>query len=257
MENDLASALLEMEEHILEAQPKGPKGPQGTPPAAAAAADDRNEPKPEKVTFDERQQERVNELIKRAQGRAAKELRAENEALKQRLSALERAQPQMDDATRTLATRLATVEAERDALTRAQKDAQLDTMIRQAAGDAWVNSDLAIRIMRDHVRLGEDGKPVVVDDSGAEWLNEEFSPMSLSDLSRTIGEKHPYLLRSQVKGGIGSAESARSTLTDVPREKLAQLFGRNSDSRLANELARKDYRTYSRLKEAARKEGLI
>src|SRR5579872_3161545 len=76
-----------------------------------------------KVSFSPEQQAKVDEIIRKAQGRAAKELRTENERLRLELEATRQANPQpADDGTKLLATELAATKAERDALARERQE---------------------------------------------------------------------------------------------------------------------------------------
>jgi hypothetical protein len=235
MNEELTEALTEVQEHL--------GNPQDT------------QEKPAKITFDEAQQKRVDELIRRAQGRAARELREHNEQLKTELEAL-RGQQGQQAVPNDVLTELSTTRAELQAMRQKETESQIMSEVRKVTG-GFVDQELAAQLIRQGIRQVE-GKLVPVDADGNPRLNSDFEPMSLEDAARDLARQKPFLARGDVRlFGAGSTEAARSTLGDVPRARLAQLFGPNSDAAAANRLALKDARAYSRYKEAARKEGLI
>jgi hypothetical protein len=206
----------------------------------------------EKVTFDARQQEKVNDLIRKAQGRAARELREELARVQLELAAVKQTAPQADQGTQMLATELAATKAERDALARERQDTNITEHLRRAAGDQFVNQDLAVNLMRQNVRV-VDGKPVVIGPDGNPRMNASLDQMTLQDLATELTVQHPYLARGTVRPGTGSTPAS----TGVPPVQLDKLFGKGSNAAEINRLALHDPEKFRRLRRQARQEGLI
>ena len=208
----------------------------------------------QKVTFSPEQQSKIDEILRKAHGRFSRELQAENERLRQELEVMRQTNPQpADDGTKNLAMELAATKAERDALARERHETAIDQQVRAAAGNQWVDANLAVQLIRQNVRV-VDGRPVVVDPAtGQERLNASLEPMTLTELAREMQASRPYLVRSEIRGGSGSYESTGRP----PAMSLDKLFGKGSDAAAANRLALKDRKTYLRMREAARQKGLI
>jgi hypothetical protein len=219
--------------------------PSDTTPAPVAEQDG-------KITYTPEQQAHLNEVIKEAQGRAARELRAENARLKAELDAAKRTPSPAADSTETL-LRLAQVERERDELRAAQHESTVNSALLSAAGNLFIDPALATRLMRDNVKV-IDGKVVPVDETGNVRLNNSFEPMTLKDLAIELGTQRPYLARGEVRGGSGSTPSNRPLDTGVSLERL---FGRNSNGAEANKLAMHNPQKYRELRALARERGLI
>jgi hypothetical protein len=218
------------------------------------------QPKPEhppKIVFDQQQQEKVNQLIREAQGRAARETRAELARVQAELDAARAVSPALPDSgAAVLATELAAARAELQAVKQREVENTLNTqLLSAAAAENFHSVEIATRLMRDHVRL-VDGKVSVVDHAGNERLNAGLDPMTLEDFAREISQQHPYLTRSQVRSGAGSVESRGYK----PSVQLEKLFGRGAApdaARVLNDLAKRDSAKYRSLRNAARERGLI
>jgi hypothetical protein len=210
--------------------------------------------KPEKITFDEKQQAKVSELIKRAQSAAGREARAEAARLKLELETARRAAPSQEPDTSTL-LKLAQAESELSTLKREREETAIKDACRAAVGNDFLNQDLAVRLLRDNIRV-IDGKPVVVDESGAPKMGADFEPVSLRDAALALAQEHKYLARGSVRPGAGSTP-AESTANPV---KLETMFGRDATPEgvgQMHKLARFDRPRYERLRQAARQRGLI
>lgn len=251
MNSELMEGLQEVAETLDAVSPNG----HGKAQRSITSADDPNK-RPAKVTFDEAQQRRVDELIREAQGRAARELREANARLQAEVDAYRQRHPNLEPGELTLANEVAQLRAEKDALAREREQGQIEAQLRQAAGDTFIDADAIVKLYRGDIRL-MDGRPVVVDESGNPRLNETLDPMSPADLLREVANTHKWLVRSTVRGGTGSTEASRSTLSDINDRDLARLFGPQSDSRAANQLALRDPAKYKHLRVKARERGLV
>lgn len=223
-------------------------------PQAAAPQSESPATQPEKITFSDAQKHKVDEIVRGAMGRAAKELRAENASLRQRLESFEKGTSgqQSDTAADLLAAELASTKAERDNLMHEREDAKVSEQLQRAASGKFVNSALAARLMRDSVKV-MDGKPVVVGPDGSERLNANLEPMTLADLAQEIQNQHPYLVRSEVRPGVGSTPAAGV----LPDTQLERLFGKNGDVAALNRIALHDPQKYRRLRAQAKEQGII
>jgi hypothetical protein len=211
--------------------------------------------KPAKITFDEAQQKRVDELIRRAQGRAARELREHNEQLKTELEAL-RGQQGQQAVPNDVLTELSTTRTELQAMRQKETESQIMGEIRKHTG-AFVDAELAGQLLRQGIRQVE-GKLVPVDADGNPRLNSDFEPMTLEDAARDLARQKPFLARGDVRFfGAGSTEASRSMLDSVSDAKLSELYGKNSDPRKANALAMRDPAKYRALRSKAKERGLL
>lgn len=220
-----------------------------TPLAEPVAPDGQQQDVKAKITYTPEQQEHINSLIKDAQSRAARELRAENVRLKAEAAARAAAPPVAED----LSLRLAETQAELTAL-RSEKQTNLTReTLRAACGQQFLDNDLAVRLLADNVKV-IDGAVRAVDDAGNLRLNSNFEPMTLRELATELAAAKPFLARAEVRGGAGSKPGTGYPSNAVPLERL---FGKNSNGGEANRLAMHDQQTYKRLKAAAREKGLI
>lgn len=204
--------------------------------------------KPAKITFDQTQQEKVNELIREAQGRAARDLRAELETTKAAAAAKDAelqlwksaANPELAAAREQLAVEQTARSAAELRESNARRNAALHSAL-EAEGVLGISD--AVRLLSDSVKwsgdvlVGSDGKP-------------------LADIIRDFVNSRPWAVRSAVRPGTGSVEASRS-LGNEAQLKPEQIFGRGSDARLANNLAMSKPREYQRLKSLARERGLV
>lgn len=236
------------------------------------------------VTFDERQQPVVNQLIKDAQGRAAKELRAENARLKAELAKITpQTDPnaQTDPATQTdpnkqdsefkriAEARGREVEAAKREAEAARKDADkarksaLDVEKRflltsAASKQDFVDVQDVIALTAGQVVWSEDdNKFVVVNDAGEPRLNSAFAPMSVDEFYADYASKKAHLVKSGARGGAGSTTSNRSALATGKGVPLEKVFGSNSDAGLANRIAKENPAEYKRLRIQAVEAGIL
>ncbi len=213
-------------------------------------------PAPEEdITFDERQQQFIDTvLIPRSMGRAAKDVRQELAATKTRLAnaeaALKAASPESSE-TEKLRAELQLARAESESVKAAAAEATRTADIEKEATKAGVIDPALLRAaIGDRVqRQGKDY--VILDDSGT-----PRDGVTLAQFIHDEAEKRPYLVRGVVVSGTGQSGSNSSAYQDNSL-KPEMLFGRASDSRLANQTALRNKPLYDRLKISAREKGLI
>jgi len=200
----------------------------------------------EKVTFDARQQLRVNELIKFSQSRAARDLRAEVKTLRE--NAEVKAQelelyknsvsPELAAANESLSVQIT---ARQQAEARESK-ALLMIATREALSNEGVFAIadatallLPELVYKDNLAQGADGRTLA--EHAADFVNSR-----------------PHFVKGSVRPGLGSFES-QSNAPVTPD--LTRLFGPGSNGDDCNRLARSDPRRYKTLRAAAVKAGLV
>lgn len=208
---------------------------------------------PEKVTFSPAQQERLNELIRDAMGRAGREARAESAELRVKIEALNREL----EVVKTERTNL-----ENEAKTSKEQallQGKQNLLLSLAAKHGFVAPEQGVALLKDKIQFNEEKKRyIVLGDDGKVLSGPTGEPISADDFVKGYAATNPNLIRSEVRTGVGSAESREyqgTAVTDAAY--LRSLFGRGSDARLANDLAKRDQREYRRLKAEARRQGLI
>lgn len=207
------------------------------------------QPQPEaKVTFDERQQAKVAEIVAEVKRTTAA---AERARVASELEA--KTTPQGDDSQ--LRLKLAETEAERDSLRSSQQEAKILEQLRSAVGEEFVDRELIVKLLREKAKM-VDGRVVMLADDGSPAFNASFEVMSPQEAAVALAASKPFLVRSTLRHGVGSTPASVSGLASAaPR--LEELFGKHSDSRRANEFALAQPQEYRRLRLQARERGLI
>lgn len=262
--------------------------------AAQAVLDAAKGDQQEKITFDEKQQAKVEELIKGAKSAAAKELRAERDALKTEMDGLksdlakavdaaskaktpgERKEAQGDvDALRAEIAEMKRVsEASSAEFKRLQqqlqsKDKEVETIRNEAQNDRkkaaitaaateanFISPSMVTTLTSDRVQWNPTlSRWVVLNDEGVERKNSEFEPMTLAEFYAEYADKNKFLVRGDVLPGAGSRSS--SGAPGVNKVKLEDVFGPKSNGKLAHELGTQRPEEYQRLKAQAKAQGLI
>jgi hypothetical protein len=251
----------------------------------------------EVVHFDEKQQAKMDEYIRKASARAGAEARTEAEKVRREKADLERkleeqtaltekakkAAPRSGDDTDVEALKAQMEEVKKAGLATSQqlesaqrllasKDKDIKaaetktlevmktTTLKEAAqAKNFVNSDLAIMATKDSVKWDETSNQFIVVDpaTGTQRMNREYNPMTLDEYYTEFAQKNPYLVRGDVPGGTGQSVSQRWTGSANGKFTVDQIFGRKSNSKLANDLYRADLPEYHRLKAIAKTQGLI
>ena len=222
-------------------------------PITTAADQPVTEQLPAKVTFSPEQQSTLNRVIKEVSARAGAEARAEASRLTLELDALRAASPQESDTE--IRTRLAVTERERDSLKQANSEASVMQLLRTAAGDSFVDTDLACQLLRQNVKV-IDGKPVVTSQDGSPALNALFEPLTLQEAVVNLMAAKPFLARGTVKGGIGALPSS-SPVFQSESVAIHKLWGPNGDVEARNKIAINSPNLYRELRRAAKSAGLV
>lgn len=250
-----------------------------------------------KVTFDEKQQERINELIREAQGRAAKEVRTEldtiksaHETLQSELNAaktelskaktpgekkeakgdIEALQNQIDEMKRARENTVHELEnlkrlsVQKDNEIKGAKDRETNFRKQVALTKAAekVNPfsvDQIVKLSGDAVVWSDQRQSFVVTDpnTGQERMNSGYEPMSLDEYFTEVAAKNPNLVRSTAKTGTGSTESTRYDVSNSGKYTLEQLFGPKSNAALVNRLSFDDPAEYKRMRNMAIDNGMV
>jgi hypothetical protein len=249
----------------------------------------------QKVVFTPEQQARMQEIIDAAVGRAgaphkqaAQQLEQEKTALQSQLADL---QSQLEaakasgksgskDEAETLRAQIAEMknaqsrnadeatrlkqqlDAERQEAVKAKTEAlnvRKSVAIQRAASEVnFVNNEVVEKLTDAFVKWDETkGGFVVVNESGQPRMNAAYEPMSLSEYYQEFAAKNPYLVRSDVRPGVGSTQSGRFDVSRDGKLEVKQVFGKESNSRLAMELKKSNPAEYARLKVIAKDSGLI
>lgn len=249
-----------------------------------------------KVTFSEAQQVKINSLIQDAQGRAAKEVREKATQLEQETATLKQQLAEAnakvaaasssgerkdakDDAVRlrqeieeikragqTTADELRQAREQAKAHENEAKTAREEAVtvrktvaIQSAAAKAnFVNTDVVNKLTADNIKWDtQKGKFVVYGDNGQPRLNSSFEEMSLDEFYTEFASKNPYLVRGDVKLGIGSTGNQRTDVSNNGKFELKNVFGKDSSGKAAMELMKSSPAEYARLKQLAISSGLI
>ena len=209
---------------------------------------------PPPVKFDRAQKDRVDEIVREAMGRAGREAREKAARLELEVATLKATQVTPEPGLQEIAAQLAEMKTEKAALLAERQERAIVDRLRKVAGDRFVDSALALRLLREEVQLASDGSLRVVDEVGVDRRNETLDPMSIEDLIADFADRKPFLVRGSVMGGTGSTESQGQRPVD--REMLSRYFGPKANGKLANHLAQTDYKKYKQLQKIAKEQGL-
>jgi uncharacterized protein YukE len=247
----------------------------------------------QKVTFTPEQQAKVQEIVDAAVGRAGAPFKAQASQLETEKTQL---QSQLQDLQNQLKTLKATGAGNGDEATtlkaqieemrnagRANADALklAQDQLRAAADEAknarsettnvrksvaiqkavashnFVNTEIVEQLTDKFIKVGENGKLVVVNEDGTPRVNAAFEPMTLAEFYQEYAAKNPYLVRSDLKPGLGTTQNARFDVTSNGKLEVKQIFGKESNAKLANELKRQNPQEYARLRKIAVDGGLL
>jgi len=240
---------------------------QSTPPSAETHTATPLEPtanqRPEadksgKVTFDEKQQAKLEELLAKMRHETAKTLREENAALQRELERARQAALLPQSTAEELAAtseRLAAARAELQSIEQRKLD-DLKLATLQAAAEAadFMDAGIGAQLMANSVQLISGEFTVVSPKNGAPRLNAHGDPMTVAELAAEIGTRHRYLVKSTLRGGSGSHVAMEPAPSGPPIESL---FGARSNGAAAQKYHREHPAEYRRLREQARQKGLL
>jgi hypothetical protein len=237
------------------------------------------------VVFDEKQQERVNELIKQAMGRAGKDARKEAESMRSELETLRselaqlRTQPstkkneaakddleaRIREVTEPLKSELQSVRQEAQLKAKeadaARKEAQQirKKVAMQSAAQKLPFHDMddVIELTERHIDWDEDLNTYVVKGpDGHVRYNSGMKPMTPEEFYTELASKKPHLVRGSAKGGTNSTENS-TALKSGARFALDEVFGPKSNADKAMKLKRENPNEYARLRGIAVEAGLL
>lgn len=179
-----------------------------------------------KIQFSAEQQTKVDELIRQAMGRAAKELRSEKEKL---VADLELAQAQLSTYKESTSPELqkarellAESEVKRTAAEQREATARRNITLREALDKADVLQTAdAIKLLGDSFKW-ENDTLVAVDQFGAVRKDATGAPLSVDAIVAEFAQARPYMVRGSVKRGAGSTESTQFAKVDP---KVEDIFG--------------------------------
>lgn len=246
-----------------------------------------------KVVFSPEQQERVNELIKEAMGRAGREHRETAETAGK---ALKEATERLSSLEQELATLRSAhkegkgkgndedfkAEVERIKAAHADEVRRLSELAKQHEGAAksasenlmsmkkslaiqaaaskinFVDLNAAVKLTQESIKWDDTrGKFIVVNENGTERMNSSFEVMSLDEFYTEFASQNPYLVRGEVKSGTGSTESVRTGISSNGKYAVEDIFGPKSTAALAAKLKKENPSEYHRLKGIAKENNLI
>lgn len=240
-------------------------------------------------------QAKLDEIVQGAMARAGKDSRAEAQRLQEELAATKQANDALkaevdrfkaipaktskesktdeDERIAEMARVNASLVAERDEARRLisqreaaiqESEARIITVRKQvamqeaAAGVGFVDPNLVFKDTDDRVQWSTDrGKFVVVNEQGTERLNSSYEPMSLVEFYTEYAAKKPFMVRGEVRTGVGSGVNNPAVGGGNGRFQVEQIFGPKSDSRKAQALIKSDPKQYAELRKVAVENGLI
>jgi hypothetical protein len=212
----------------------------------------------QKVTFDEKQQAKLEELLAKARSESAKALRLERDAYKAELERERAAKllPQQEaDALAETSAKLAKAREELAGIEATKLQGVKDAALRAAAEDAAaIDPAVFAQLMQNHVVFSDGAFLVVNPKNSAPRLNAHGEPMTVGELAAELAERHKYMIKGTVRGGSGSFPASGAPVESIP---LESLFGPRSDGGAANRLALRNPAEYRRLRQQAREKGLI
>jgi hypothetical protein len=218
---------------------------------------DAQTPAPAKITFSEAQQQKIDELIRSAMGRAGNEARATAARLEAEVLRGEVARLTGDKSG--LET---TLEAKQREATSAKAETiavkKQNAITEAGAKHNFYNPAQLAKLTGDEIKW--DGTKFVVpgEDGTARVGLDGSTPLSVDEFFREFATKNPHLVKGDVKPGIGSREAQQPPHRTLgEKEKLMQYFGKGSDAQKANALGVSNPQLYRQMKREARSLGLI
>ena len=164
----------------------------------------------------------------------------------------DKANAEAEAARRAAQAKESEARAAREQLANFQKQAAIS---RAAEKLGFINPDIIVQLTGSNVVVGDDGKLSVVGINGEPRFNSAYQPMSVDEYLAEYGDQNKYLVRGETKTGAGSTTSA--SFPGGGTYKLTELFGKESNSKLANQLALQEPARYKALRAEAVKAGLL
>lgn len=215
------------------------------------------------VHFDERQQKKLDLILKESHGRFGAAQRAEITRLK---SEMVRLQNEKDEAAEPLPevellrARLAAEQARSQALIEDRVKVDRENLVnRLAQKHDFVKPEIVATLTQANLKWSAATRSFeVVDNDGQPRLDAEFKPLTPDAFMAQFASENPFLVRGRTLAGIGSTSNSQSTLSEGRRGlQCEQVFGRGSNASVANQLALKNPTEYRRLRTEAVRKNLI
>lgn len=235
-------------------------------------------------------QEKLDEIIKNAMGRAGKEHREAAEAAAARVKELEtelatvktsktetkevdptdvkalQAQlEEMRNANKTTLQQFERLKSEKEGLEKTLDSTKNEAInikkhvAMQEAANAFGFIDLeeVIALTDKHVKFdSSSNKFIVVGDNGATRMNTLYEEMNLKEFYQEFANKRQHLVKSSHRAGTGA--TASTTDPNLAGSfSVEKVFGKNSDPMLAQKLKKANPNEYARLKTVAISQKLI
>jgi hypothetical protein len=225
-----------------------------------------NKPTTQGVTVTAEQQTKLDEIIRDSMRRTAREVRQQLEAEQQRATQLESdlqaarnalanavdtsERDRLAGEVQTLTSDLATEKTARISAEQIATAKRREAFISKKCLDYdFVDSEIVSSLTEQSLEWSEAKQDFVV--AGSEM-------MSTNEFFADFAQKKPYLVKSSVHTGSGSSDSSRTGLSSGQQQyKVEQIFGKSSNSKLANELMARDKAAYHALKREAKQKHLI
>lgn len=253
------------------------------------------ESKEDEVVFDEKQQAKLDEIVRKASARAGEEARKEAERLrkesetlalklaeaeklaekaknkKESSSAAEDVEALKAQIVEIKSAGLQTVQekeqykrllAEKEKEVVAARDETLNLrksgVIKDAASKAnFVDPKAIYKLTAENIKFDEaTGHFSVVGDDGQPRLNTAYDPMTIEQFYAEFAAKNSWAVKGDMKPGSGSTTSTKYD-GGLKQFKLEEIFGKGSNSKLANDLYKADSDEYKKLRTQAVAKGLI
>ncbi len=214
---------------------------------------------PPKITFSPEQQTKIDEIIRESMGRAGNEARATAARLEAEAEVLRAEVARLRGDREGLESNLSVKEKEAKSARAETIAVKKQNAIQAAATEHnFFNPGVVSKLTEDKIQWNADKqKFIVLGDDGSERLGVDGNSLTVSAFLKEFGVSNSYLVRGDVKTGVGSAENARPYSPQTETQKLKAIFGKGSDGRLANETAMRNPQLYKQMKREARSLGLI
>jgi hypothetical protein len=243
------------------------------------------------IVFDERQQIRVNALLKKEKEAAMRTALAQFESEKaQLLQQLEEAKRstsapktrsnggdedadalkgKLEELKSLLETQKGEVkrweqeakQKSNEALTareEARNVAKRNAMVSAAGKAKFINPDDAVMLTDRFVKWdAESNSFIVIGDHGQARMNSAMEPMTLEEFYLDYAAKNKYMVKGDMNPGFGSTPGNGNVNDGLGQLKLEDLFGKNAKPALTQQLKKQDPAQYAALRKRAVAIGLV
>jgi len=220
------------------------------------------------VEFTPAQQEKLDEILKKAMGRAGADARKEAADLKAKLAKSDAENKRLQEIAAGRApdstelekasAEVSALAMERDAIkATAEKQARDAFITAQAQKNDFLAHDVVVKLTRDNLQWNGSGYTVLADDGTARTA-ADGSPLTPEAFYAEYAEQRPYLVKGQVKSGGGGTSSAGSGRAPTAYD-VAKLFGPGSvgNSAEVNRMSIQQPELYKKLRAEAKARNLV